>query len=59
MWGARGQCEHKHGQLQYWSQGEVRHGLLSTVLGVSCGVLQGSGLGLVLCNPSMNHLGGG
>lgn len=41
------------------SQGEVSHGLLSTVLGISWGVLQGSGLGLILCNPFMNLLGGG
>lgn len=41
------------------SQGEVSHGLLSTVLGMSWGVLQGSDLGLILCNPFMNLLGGG
>lgn len=55
----KAQGEHKHGQLHYCSQGEVSHGLLSTVLGISCGLLQGSGLALVLCNAYINHLGGG
>lgn len=53
------QCGHKHSQLQYCSQGELSHDLLSTALGKSCGVLQGSGLGLVLCNPYVKQLGGG
>lgn len=56
--GCRGQCAASRASCSSagWEKLAMAH---CPVLGTSCGVLQGSGLGLVLCNPCMNHLAGG